>query len=94
MRLTEDFINTAAAGTAQGLNLKHVLLQPRSPCAPCTSGYRPPLPDLSSLRGLSKGEGSLKADCPPGPRSFLGAPRGGFGSKERRIKECPLMDGA
>lgn len=25
-RLTEDFINTAAAGTAQGLNLKHVLL--------------------------------------------------------------------
>lgn len=62
MRLTEDFINTTAAGTAQGLNLKHVLLQPRSPCAPCTSGYRPPLPDLSSLRGLSKGEGSLKAD--------------------------------
>lgn len=62
MRLSKDFINTSAAGTAQGLNLKHVLLRPRSPCAPCTSGYRPPLPDLSSLHGLSKGEGSLKAD--------------------------------
>lgn len=28
-RLSEDFINSAAAGTAQGLNLKHVLLWPR-----------------------------------------------------------------
>lgn len=25
-QLSEDFINSAAAGTAQGLNLKHVLL--------------------------------------------------------------------
>jgi len=64
-RLTEDFINTAAAGTAQELNLKHVLLWLRvlthlvniwiwpAPSRPFFSPW---------AAGLSGREGSLKAD--------------------------------
>ena len=64
-RLTEDFINTAAAGTAQGLNLKHVLLWLRVLMHLVNIWIWPaPSRPFFSPRaiGLSGGEGSLKAD--------------------------------
>lgn len=64
-RLSEDFINTAAAGTAQGLNLKHVLLWLRVLMHLVNIWIQPaPSRPFFSPRavGLSGGEGSLKAD--------------------------------
>lgn len=64
-RLSEDFINSAAAGTAQGLNLKHVLLWLRVSVHSVNIWIWPaPSRPFFSPRaaGLSGGEGSLKAD--------------------------------
>lgn len=64
-QLSEDFINTAAAGTAQGLNLKHVLLWLKVLMHLVNIWIRPaPSRPFFSPRavGLSGGEGSLKAD--------------------------------
>lgn len=64
-QLTEDFINTAAAGSAQGLNLKHVLLWLRVLMHLVNIWIWPaPSRPFFSPRaiGLSGGEGSLKAD--------------------------------
>lgn len=60
-RLSEDFINSAAAGTAQGLNLKHVLLWLRVLMHLVNIWIRPaPSRPFFSPRaaGLSGGEGS------------------------------------
>lgn len=78
-RLTEDFINTAAAGTAQGLNLKHVLLWLRVLMHLVNIWIQPaPSRPFFSPRAirLSGGEGSLKADSVLQGRSHSSAALG------------------